>query len=182
MYPWMNELCRFLESNPKFDVDKRHFLGWTALHVAAVNGRVDMIRLLLESGADLNAGDDYVNVYRTASEKGLHTLDGELISYDRKTAIGFSWKKYIPAISQFFPVMLHRESEFSESLRAQENYLGFTALHYAVLVECTDCVKLLLAKGANPNIEASGHTPVALAKDAEMKTLLESEVEKVSSK
>ncbi|BET01516.1 AAA domain (Cdc48 subfamily) [Nesidiocoris tenuis] len=144
------EMRAFLESNPKFDVDKRHFLGWTALHVAAVNGRVDMIRLLLESGADLNAGDDYVNVYRTASEKGLHTLD----------------------------VMLHRESEFSESLRAQENYLGFTALHYAVLVECTDCVKLLLAKGANPNIEASGHTPVALAKDAEMKTLLESEVEK----
>uniref|UniRef100_A0A0K8TAL1 ATPase AAA-type core domain-containing protein n=1 Tax=Lygus hesperus TaxID=30085 RepID=A0A0K8TAL1_LYGHE len=74
--------------------------------------------------------------------------------------------------------MLHRESEFSESLRAQENYLGFTPLHYAILVESVDCVKLLLARGANPSIEASGHTPVALAKDNEMKHLLENEAEK----
>uniref|UniRef100_A0A0A9YHE7 Uncharacterized protein n=1 Tax=Lygus hesperus TaxID=30085 RepID=A0A0A9YHE7_LYGHE len=144
------ELRAFLEANSKYNIDKRHFLGWTALHVAAVNGNVEMVRSLLDAGADPNAGDDYVNVYRTASEKGLHTLD----------------------------VMLHRESEFSESLRAQENYLGFTPLHYAILVESVDCVKLLLARGANPSIEASGHTPVALAKDNEMKHLLENEAEK----
>ncbi|KAF6199244.1 hypothetical protein GE061_007269 [Apolygus lucorum] len=144
------ELRTFLESNTKYNIDKRHFLGWTALHVAAVNGNVEMVKMLLDAGADPNAGDDYVNVYRTASEKGLHTLD----------------------------VMLHRESEFSESLRAQENYLGFTPLHYAVLVESIECVKVLLARGANPSIEASGHTPVALAKDNEMKHLLENEAEK----
>ena len=32
--------------------------GWTALHIAAYNERMDIVRLLLEWGADPTAGDE----------------------------------------------------------------------------------------------------------------------------
>lgn len=56
----------------------RHSLGWTALHTAAINNKAEIIKILLDNGADINAGDNFVNVYRTAMEKGLHSLDGIL--------------------------------------------------------------------------------------------------------
>ena len=69
-------------------------------------------------------------------------------------------------------MLVQRESEFSESLRAQENYFGFTPLHYAVLVDNVDCVRALLENGANPLIEACGHLPVHLTKNPAMQHLL----------
>ena len=44
------------------DIDTRGFNDWTPLHLAAVNGRTDLIELLVELGADLTARtriDDY---------------------------------------------------------------------------------------------------------------------------
>ena len=32
-------------------------------------------RVLLDAGADPNLGDEYVNIYHTAREKGVHSLD-----------------------------------------------------------------------------------------------------------
>lgn len=58
------------------DVNVRHPLGWTALQSAAINGRVDAVKILLEQGADINAGDDFINVYKTAMEKRMHPSDG----------------------------------------------------------------------------------------------------------
>lgn len=46
------------------------------MHVAAINGRPEVIKLLLSKGADVNAEDEFVNVYKTAIEKGIHSLDG----------------------------------------------------------------------------------------------------------
>lgn len=58
------------------DVNTRHPLGWTTLHVAAINDKPEVIKLLLSKGADVNAGDDFSNVYKTAMEKGMPSLDG----------------------------------------------------------------------------------------------------------
>lgn len=63
------------------DINTRHPLGWTALHTAAINQKVDVIKVLLHDGADVNAGDNFVNVYRTAMEMGLHSLDGIYVLY-----------------------------------------------------------------------------------------------------
>lgn len=57
----------------------RHPLGWTALHTAAINQKPEVIKILLENGADVNAEDRFVNVHRTAIEKGLHSLDGTFL-------------------------------------------------------------------------------------------------------
>ena len=59
------------------DVNKRHPLGWTPLHVAAVNGRSEVVTALLELGADPNLGDNFVNVYHTAMEKEMRAVDGK---------------------------------------------------------------------------------------------------------
>lgn len=63
----------------KIDVNLRHPLGWTALMVAAINGRAGVVKILLENGADPNMGDDFTNVNKVARERGLHSLEGMLL-------------------------------------------------------------------------------------------------------
>lgn len=35
-----------------------------------------VVKVLLEAGADPNAGDEFNNVYDTSREKGIHSLEG----------------------------------------------------------------------------------------------------------
>jgi len=58
------------------DVNVRHPLGWTALHVAAVNGNVGAVRALLKAGADPNLGDEFISAHRTGIQMDLHAMDG----------------------------------------------------------------------------------------------------------
>ena len=104
------------------DPNVRHPLGWSALHVAAVNGQREVVELLLKSGADPNLPDEYTNIYHTARDKGMHSLD----------------------------VMVAREDEFSASLNMRANFRGCTPLHYAVLADDPAVVSLLLEAGADP--------------------------------
>lgn len=64
-------------STEGMDLNHRHPLGWTALHVASINGRAGAVSALLEAGADPDLGDEFINVQRTSIEKGLHSMDGE---------------------------------------------------------------------------------------------------------
>ncbi|KAJ8298185.1 hypothetical protein KUTeg_024716 [Tegillarca granosa] len=59
-----------------FDVNTRHALGWTALHVAAMQGDEKAVSILIKAGADINAGDNYANYQITGREKQLHGLQG----------------------------------------------------------------------------------------------------------
>ncbi|XP_054006541.1 caseinolytic peptidase B protein homolog [Hylaeus anthracinus] len=127
------------------NVNTRHTLGWTALHVAAINERVEVIKLLIKKGADVNAGDEFVNVYKTAAERRINSLD----------------------------VLIIREEEFSDRLNSRASFKGFTPLHYAVLADSKACIKALLDGGANPTIEnESGHRAVEYARDKELKEML----------
>ncbi|XP_012234478.1 mitochondrial disaggregase-like isoform X2 [Linepithema humile] len=142
-YGNISELKRALEDG--IDVNIRHPLGWTALHTAAINNKAEIIKVLLDNGADINAGDNFVNVYRTAMEKSLHSLD----------------------------VLMRREEEFSDRLNNRATFQGFTALHYAVLADSEICVKTLLDEGANPTIEnEAGHRAVEYAKEGVVKEML----------
>uniref|UniRef100_A0A4W4E9S5 Clp ATPase C-terminal domain-containing protein n=1 Tax=Electrophorus electricus TaxID=8005 RepID=A0A4W4E9S5_ELEEL len=127
------------------DPNTRHRLGWTALMVACMNRHHNVVKVLLEAGADPNLGDEFSSVYGTARDKGVHSLD----------------------------VLVSREDEFSSRLSSRASFRGCTPLHYAVLADDLHTVRVLLEEGANPlQTNDLGHTPLAYAKEGEMHTLL----------
>ncbi|XP_030634630.1 caseinolytic peptidase B protein homolog [Chanos chanos] len=127
------------------DPNHRHSLGWTALMVASMNRQHNVVKILLESGADPNIGDEFSNVYETSRQKSIHSLE----------------------------VLVTREDEFSSRLSSRANFRGCTALHYAVLADDLRTVRMLLEAGANPlQTNDLGHTPLAYAKEGELQTVL----------
>uniref|UniRef100_A0A8B9J7B8 ClpB homolog, mitochondrial AAA ATPase chaperonin n=1 Tax=Astyanax mexicanus TaxID=7994 RepID=A0A8B9J7B8_ASTMX len=105
-----------------------------------------VVKVLLESGADPNLGDEFSSVYGTARDKGVHSL--EEFDFDR-------------------------EDEFSSRLSSRASFRGCTSLHYAVLADDPRTVRMLLEAGADPlQTNELGHTPLAYAKEGEMHTLL----------
>ncbi|XP_051966730.1 caseinolytic peptidase B protein homolog [Xyrauchen texanus] len=127
------------------DPNIRHRLGWTPLMVAAMNRQHNVVRVLLEAGADPNMGDDFSSVYETARERGIHSLE----------------------------VLVSREDEFSNRLSSRASFRGCTPLHYAVLADDLRTVRMLLEAGANPLRKNDlGHTALAYARDGEMSTVL----------
>lgn len=74
-----------------------------------------------------------------------------------------------------------RDEDFSNRLNNSATFLGFTALHYAVLVDDLEVVKVLLENGANPCTENdAGHRAELYANDEDIKNLLQEHVKKVS--
>ncbi|XP_032675674.1 caseinolytic peptidase B protein homolog isoform X2 [Odontomachus brunneus] len=73
-YGDVSELKKMIKDG--INVNARHSLGWTALQVAAVNGQAEILKILLDSGADINAGDDFVSTNRLAMQKGLDFMEG----------------------------------------------------------------------------------------------------------
>ncbi|XP_069129384.1 mitochondrial disaggregase-like [Argopecten irradians] len=145
----VKEIERLLKSG--IDVNKRHELGWTALHVAAINGNLRVVQLLLKAGADPSARDEYTNHITIARERRFNPMH----------------------------VLMIREQEFSEQLHQRAYFKDCTPLHYAVLIDDVGIVKELLHAGADPTLEnANGHTPVEYAKSSVMKKAIQEATEK----
>lgn len=70
-------VCCFRLISKGINVNERHELGWTALHVAVINGKTEIVKMLLAAGADPNERDEFITAQRTAKMKGLNSLDGK---------------------------------------------------------------------------------------------------------
>merc|ERR1719150_522829 len=87
-----------------------------------------------------------MNIYTTAREKGIHSLE----------------------------VQITREDEFSRRLSNRANFRGCTALHYAALSDDPGVVNALLEAGADPlKSNHYGHTPLEYARDPGVKKVLQ---------
>ncbi|KAJ9589778.1 hypothetical protein L9F63_027964, partial [Diploptera punctata] len=114
------------------NVNRRHRFGWTALHVAAVNGNVETVQTLLDAGADPNLRDEFTNV--------------EIMAKITHLDLAYVFKA--------------RENDFTDRplLDKDCTYYGFTALHYAAIADEEETVKILLERGADPTIETETGT------------------------
>jgi ankyrin repeat protein len=97
--------------------------GRTALHLAAMNGHLEIVKLLLEHGADVNA----------------------------KTKEGYGYTALHSAASNGHLEIVKLLLEHGADVNAKTKYGGYTALHSATMNGHLEIVKLLLEHGADVN-------------------------------
>src|ERR1051325_7113471 len=120
------------------------YVGDTALHLAAAGYRVEIVRLLLTSGADPNAAKN-----RRKSSPLHYAADGFI------TGPAWDAKRQVETI--------HCLLQNGADIHAQDMN-GATALHRAVRTRCAAAVTFLLRAGSDPTIKNKhGSTPFHLA-------------------
>jgi hypothetical protein len=120
------------------------YVGDTALHLAAAGYRVEIVRVLMATGADPNSAANH-----RRSTPLHYAADGYI------TGPAWDPKRQVKTIR----VLLDAGAD----LHAQDKN-GATPLHRAVRTRCAAAVKCLLAAGADPmRKNKSGSTPFHLA-------------------
>ncbi len=120
------------------------YSGDTALHLASAAYRVDLIKLLLHAGANVNAS------YNRRRGTPLHYAADGYIGGDT-----FNPMQQVSTLKLLL--------EAGADINAQDKN-GATALHRATRTRCAEAVKFLLAAGADAQLRnSSGSSPFHLA-------------------
>ena len=129
------DVARLLKENPKL-VNERSHDGWTPLHLAAFFGRVELVKMLLDSGAPMLA----------ISNNNESNLPINAAAAGRRNDV----------------VRLLIERGCPPDARASDQ--GYTALHLAANNGNVELVEFLLRSGADRNLRTSaGQTAQDLA-------------------
>ena len=142
--------------------------GMTALHFAAQNGNTDVVRYLLENGADIKAQD--IKLERAAihfaaengslecvkflTEHGADLLDRDIYG---ATALHYAAAKNHLDVIKY---LVSKKMDYTA-----KDARGWTAMHYAACGGSTEVIRYLLAKGLNINeLNGTGRTPLFFAR------------------
>jgi ankyrin repeat protein len=154
------EVCRVLRTvgEQPIDVQAAEPLGRTALMRTAYRGRMDLLRWLLDNGADINALDSYEEcALHFAADAGQVEAARELVRRGARLDIGRS-SVLMSAIDhpEVFRLLLDAGSNPDA-----EDSNGNSLINLAVVGRKVDVVKMLIEKKANINHpDSSGWPPV----------------------
>lgn len=106
----------------------------------------------MEAGADVNAKDEFSTAFRTAQKKHMGSFDGKSLVLRYLLLLPWmGWIKYLRVfcsnLFDLFSVIFMRDDDFSDRLHRSANFTGFTPLHYAVLADSLECVRILVNAG-----------------------------------
>lgn len=119
-----------LQYRKRININEECSFGWTALHDAVYWGSMEMVKLLVNSGADLNVVDD-------AGDTPLATA---------------TWRGKHEALN----ILLQEEDCDPRIPLGSYNSRGRPPLHWAVMeFETMDIVRLLVERGADVNLTAN---------------------------
>jgi ankyrin repeat protein len=150
----------------------------TALHLASHHGNLEVIKYLIEQGANIDITDAHGNT--PAHRAAIHHKDAALqLLYERGANRSIENKVGLKPESAGFPVGPHQaisnhNSQLLNTLLTPSHQLyprrddadndGNTLLHHAVIKESKDCVDVLIKRKVNPLLENKmGTTPGVLA-------------------
>ena len=131
------DIVKLLLDQPDILVDQKQWSGWSALYMACVRGSLNIVKHLVNKGANVNSQND----------------DGDCPLHE------VAFNNYLDIAK-----LLLNLDDIQVDL--QENYHGGTPLHSAAGKGHVDMIKLLVEKGkANTNLKnKKGETPLQVAK------------------
>jgi len=148
------------------EIDRKSFLGWTPLHLAAHNNHYVSCLILLFYGADRNILDNSrLTPLDEAKKNRNNDLQYLLINSEE---IIDEMKNHREVFSAVFINDTSRIQQLFESKKLNIDYIDsenqFSFLHNAVGQGKTESVRTLLRLGADPDIVAmAGFTPLMVA-------------------
>ncbi|XP_053671110.1 uncharacterized protein LOC128721382 [Anopheles nili] len=148
----------------------------TAVMCAVLGAKSDIVKLLLDSGADATLKGPYgMTVLHLAAKHGQHETVRTILDCARKRLTARELMAFVNAIDNghWTALAWAAENRYKQTVQqlieigADVNVCdreNNTSLHWASLSGCSDTLYLLMTKGCNPNMQnTSGETPLHIA-------------------
>jgi uncharacterized protein len=130
------EVLEYLLSIPGTELDRQDSSGATALHAAAARGEVEVMKLLIARGSDVN--------HRSSSTHCLRSTLVTAVAYEQPAAV-----QLLCSLPQLQPGVPDSKK--------------MTPLHHAVLKRNRWILEMLIMMCSPQDVEIRGHRPVELA-------------------